>query len=170
MAANDNVVIVHKAMPTGTIYATDDVRVGGSTPAEGAHVWDFDASTIEYMDFLCELRGYEGGGITLTLPFSMSSATSGGIVLQAAVRRMENDAEDIDSSHSYDYNASGTITVPSASGEIKYPTVAFTDGADMDSWANGELAIVRVRRKTDDAGDDAAGDLELWSISGRETA
>lgn len=169
MASGDNVVIVHKVMPPGTIYATDDVRVGGSTPAEGAHVWDFDASATEYMDFLCELRGYGGGGITLTLPFSMSSATSGGIVLEVAIRRMENDAEDIDVLHTYEYNASGTITVPSASGEVKYPTVAFTDGADMDSWADTELAIVRVRRKHDDGGDDAAGDLELWALSGKET-
>ena len=60
-------------------------------------------------------------------------------------------------------------TVASASGELSYPTVTFTNGSDMDSWAEGEAAIVRIRRKHDDAGDTASGDAELLGFIGKET-
>ena len=145
-----------------------DVRAGGSTPAESAQVWDFDAAADEYMDFLCALVGYDGGGLTFTLPWSASSASSGGLRWDVGIRRLADDAEDVDASHSYDFN-SDTDTAPSASGELSYPTITFTDGADMDSWADGELAVVRVHRDYDHAGDDMTGDAELWDLIGTET-
>lgn len=60
-------------------------------------------------------------------------------------------------------------TEPRAAGEVSYTTVTFTDGADMDSWANGELAIVRIRRDPANAGDTITEDAQLigWCI--RET-
>ena len=169
MASGDPVVQVLKVMPPATAYATPDVRPGGSTPAEQVEVWDFDASTTEYLDFLCRLVGYDGGGLTFTLPWSATTATSGEVVWGVAIRRMADDAEDIDGSHTYDFNDASADTAPDASGELSYPTVAFTDGADMDSWADGELAIVRVYRDHDAAGDDMTGDAELWGLFGVET-
>lgn len=169
MAAGDAVLSVLKVMPPGTLAATMDVRAGGSTPAESVLVWDFDDTTSEYMDFLCQLRGYDGGGLTFTLPWSATSATSGDVVWDIAIRRLNDDAEDIDASHAYDYNTV-TDTAASASGELSYPTIAFTDGVDMDSWADGELAIVRVARDADEGDDDMVGDAELWAISAVETA
>lgn len=62
MASGDAVVKVLKVMPPGASVATIDTRAGGSTPAEAVMVWDFDASSDEYMDFMCELAGYDGGG------------------------------------------------------------------------------------------------------------
>ena len=168
MASGDPVVQVLRVMPPGATSATMDARAGGSTPAEAVIVYDFDAAAAEYMDFLCRLEGYDGGGITLTLPYSMSSATADDVIWTVAVRAMPDDAEDIDASHTYVYN-SVTDTVPSASGELSYPTVAFTNGADMDSWADGELAIVRVSRDATNESDTATGDAELWGISGVES-
>ena len=75
----------------------------------------------------------------------------------------------MDTSHTYDYSNSSAVAAASASGEVVYDTVTFTDGADMDSWAVGELAIVRVRRFASDAGDTMAGDTQLVSIEIRET-
>jgi hypothetical protein len=161
-------VHVIKAMPPATAYATFDSRAGGSTPAESVEVIDFDASSTEYMDFLCRLENYSGGGLTFTLPWSATSATSGGVRWEVAIRRLEDDADDVDTAHTYDFNGV-TDTAASASGEVVYATVTFADGADMDSWADGELAIVRVRRKHDHAGDDMTGDAELWWIRGQET-
>jgi hypothetical protein len=168
MASGDPVVQIVKFMPPGANQATLDTRPGGSTPTEQVQVHDFDASAIEYMDFLAKLEGYDGGGLTFTLVWSASSANANECRWEIAIRRMQDDAEDIDSAHSYAYNAVDD-TAPSASGEVSYPTIAFTDGADMDSWAEGEVAIVRVRRNATHANDDMSGDAELWSIFGLET-
>ncbi len=84
------------------------------------------------------------------------------------MRRIQDDAEDIDASHTYDYNDVDD-TAASASGELSYPTLAFTDGADMDSWAAGEVAIIRVRRNASHANDTMTGDAQLVGMWGRET-
>ena len=81
---------------------------------------------------------------------------------------MADDAEDIDTSQTYDYNDVND-TAASASGELSYPTITFTNVADMDSWADGEIAIVRVRRNASHANDTMTGDAELWALLGRET-
>ena len=168
MASGDPVVQILKVMPPGANQATLDTRPGGSTPAEAVQVWDFDASASEYLDFLCKLEGYGGGGLTFTIVWSASSATSGQARWEIAIRRVQDDAEDIDSSHSYAFNGVSD-TAPSASGEVSYPTIAFTDGADMGSWAEGELAIVRIYRDHDHTDDNMTEDAELWALLGLET-
>ena len=168
MASGDNVVSILQIMPPTTVYATFDVRVGGSTPAENFPVYDFDAAASEYLDFLCKLAGYDGGGLTFTIPWSASSATSGSVRWEIGIRRLNDDAEDVDGAHTYETNGA-TDTAASASGELSYPTIAFTNGADMDSWADGELAIVRIYRDHDHANDDMTGDAELWTLIGKET-
>jgi hypothetical protein len=73
----------------------------------------------------------------------------------------------MDAAHTYVYNVI-TPTPPSAAGELAYDTITFTDGADMDSVAEGERAIMRVRRSDSAA---MSGDAELlWpAIVIRET-
>lgn len=149
-------------------FASMTQRAGGSTPAERVVVYAFDASTIEYLDFKVLLRGYSGGGLTITFPWSAASATSNAVRWGAAIRRIADDAEDIDASHSYDFNEVDD-TAASASGELSYPIITFTDGADMDSWSDGEMAIVRVRRNASHANDTMSGDAQLWGIEIRES-
>ncbi len=168
MASGDAVVQILSVMPPGTTYATFDTRPGGSTPAENIPVWDFDPDASEYLDFLCNLDGYAGGGLTFTIPWSATSATSGQTRWEIGIRRVQDDAEDIDGSHSYQFNGVSD-TAASASGELSYPTIAFTDGADMDSWAEGEIAVVRIYRDHDHGDDGMTGDAELWGIFGLET-
>jgi len=168
MASGDSVVQILKVIPPGASAATMDARAGGSTPAENVAVWDFDASSDEYMDFMAKLEGYGSSGLSFTLYYSMSSATADSVVWGIAIRRVADDAEDIDTSHSYSFNTT-TDTVPNTSGEVGYASITFTDGADMDSWAEGELAIVRVMRDADNGSDNASGDAELWSVVGLET-
>lgn len=168
MASSDPVVQILRELPPAANFAPLARRAGGSTPAEGVLVWAFDASAIEYMDFLCRLVGYDGGGLTFVLPWSAASATSGATRWGVAIRRLQDDAEDIDASQTYDFNEADD-TAPSASGELSYPTIAFTNGADMDNWAEGELAIVRVQRNATHANDNMTGDAELWALSGAET-
>lgn len=169
MASGDEVVQIRRILYPAANFAQMSQRAGGSTPGErvaGLHL--FDAATIEYLDFLCRLKGYGGGGLTFRLPWSAVSATSGAVRWGIAIRRIADDAEDIDASHSYDYNDVDD-TAASASGELSIPTITFTDGADMDSWANGEWAIVRVRRNASHANDTMTGDAELWDVVGEET-
>jgi hypothetical protein len=168
MASGAPVVQVLFALPPGTSYATEDIRAGGSSPAESFHVWDFDDASAEYVDFLCFLRGYDGGGLTFTIPWSATTATTGTVRWEIAIRRLDDDVEDIDTSHTYDYNGVSDTTA-SASGELSYPTVTFTNGTDMDSWANGELAIVRLRRDPAHVDDNLSGDAEAHALEGRET-
>jgi hypothetical protein len=169
MASGDPVVQIIREMPPATLFAPLIARAGGSTPAEATTAWAFDASTVEYMDFLCRLRGYDGGGLTFNLTWMAATATTGNVIWSVAIRRNADDAEDLDTSQTYDYNNSSAVAAPSASGESSYDTVTFTDGADMDSWAEGELAIVRVRRFASDSGDTMTGDAQLLDIEGIET-
>lgn len=166
MASGDVVGQILYAMPPATLSATPDVRPGGSTPAEQFVVWDFDAAADEYMDYMIALNGYSGGGLTAVLPWSASTATGLTCQIGLAIRRVQDDAEDIDTSHTYVFN---TVidTAPSVSGEIAYPTIAFTAGADMDSWVDGEVAVARVRRYA--TLDTMTGDMELWGIIIKET-
>ncbi|WP_254509874.1 hypothetical protein [Anatilimnocola floriformis] len=157
-----------KSLPPATLFATEDIRPGGSSPAESVIVWDFDAASIEYMDFLCVLEHYGGGGLTFSLPWSATSATSGAVRWGVAIRRMTDDAEDVDASKTYDFNEVDD-TAASASGELSYATITFTNGTDMDNLADGELAIVRVRRNGSHANDTMSGDAELWLPNARET-
>lgn len=167
MASGDPVVQVISIMPPATLFATQDTRAGGSTPNEIVDVWDFDATTIEYLDLKCILHGYDGGGLTFRIKWSASSATSGTTGWEIAIRRIADDAEDIDGSHTYVFNVVAA-TAPSVSGEVAYDVITFTDGADMDSAADGELLIARLRRNTA-APDDMTGDAELWALTGEET-
>ncbi len=168
MASGNPVVEILEVLTPAANAAELAVRAGGSTPAERVTVHAFDAATIEYIDFKCALRGYGGGGLTFTLPWSAASATSNAVRWGIAIRRFEDDNEDVDASQTYDYN-SVDDTAASASGELSYPTITFTNGADMDSWADGELAIVRVRREANHANDTMTGDAELWGLLGKET-
>lgn len=169
MASGAIVGQILSIIPPATLFPQPYIRQGGSTPAERVLVYGFDAATVEYLDFLVLLDGYDGGGLSIGHPWSAATATTGNVRWGIAIRRLQDDAEDIDAAHAYDYNEV-TDACASASGELSYPVTTFTDGADMDSWADGELAIVRVRREADDATNDTmTGDAELWNIVIRET-
>lgn len=169
MATGQVVAAVLRAIPPATSYMTPDVRPGGSSPAENFPVWDGDDTTAEMMDFVCFLSAsYAGGGLTIVLPWTATSATSGAVVWAAAIRRL-NTAEDVDASHTYDFNNASAATAPATNGNPTYTTITFTDGADMDSVAAGELFILRVKRLPADAGDTMTGDAELWAPVVKET-
>jgi hypothetical protein len=168
MASGQPVVQVIKVLQPATLFAPMDVRLGGSTPVERNIMWKFDASTIWYLDFLCMLVGYGGGGITMQYKWAAATATTGVTRWGGGFRRIQDDAEDMDASHTYDYNDVDATTA-SAAGEFDYVDLTFTDGADMDSVANGEAFIYRVRRNASHANDNMTGNAELYLLTGKET-
>jgi hypothetical protein len=155
-------------------FATLDTIAGASTPAEVVPVIDYDASTVEYYDFYGNAQGYASGGLTLRFGWAAATATTGTVRWEAAIRRIVEDAEDLDTTaHTYDYNAVNVAAPPSAVGEVDYTEITFTDGADMDSLASGEDFILRLKRQADDATNDTmAGDASVLfaGMTLRETA
>lgn len=168
MSSGDPCVEILEILPPTTIFAVLTRRVGGSSPAEGNNVWAFDAATIWYLDFLCVLRGYGGGGLTFTVPWTAASATSGVTRWGIGIRRMQAGVDDIDTAHTYVFTTVDA-TAPGTSGFVLYTDIAITDGANMDNWANNELAIVRLRREANHANDTMVGNAEAWHLWGKET-
>lgn len=170
MASSDIVGIISRIAPPAANFATFDTRAGGSTPAEAFPLYDFDDTTEEYIDLICRLENYAGGGLTITFDWSATSATTGDVRWGGAIRAIPDDAEDLDAAHTYSFQEV-TDTTASASGERSRATLTFTSGAQMDSLANLESFILRIRREPGDAADNLAGDAELWldSIVIKET-
>jgi len=161
MASGNIVGIIGDIVQPAATFATFDTRATGSTPAGAVPVYDFDDTTAEYLDLFCRLEGYGGGGLTITFDWSATTATTNNVRWGAAIRAIPDDAEDVDVSHSYAYNDASDDTAPSASGERSRVSITFTDGADMDSLADGESFILRIRRTA--ATSNMTGDAELWA-------
>jgi len=146
--------------PPGGSYATLDTR--NLQP-----VLDFIDSADYYAVFSGILpRNYAGSGITVTLWCMMTSATSGNVVMQAAIERRNTDAD----SDSFAAAQSSAATAVNGTSGIPFAvTVAFTDGAQMDSLAAGEPFRIKVNRDADNGSDTASGDLELLMVEIKET-
>src|SRR5687768_11338042 len=130
MASGKPVVEVHSYNPTASFPMYPAERAGGSSPFEAYDVWLAKDNIKAYVDVLARLsEDYAGGGLTLTIPWS-AAVNTGNARWGAAVRRIADDAEDTDTSHTYDYN-SVDDAAPSAIGEVAYATITFTNGADM---------------------------------------
>lgn len=155
--------------PTGTVAADLDWIVGTSAPIEWFPVLAFDTTTVQYADFhnLALPPNYAGGGLTLSIK-SSAGATTGTLQWAAAIRRIADDVEDTDTTvHTYDYNVINIATLASVIGEVTYDNITFTNGADMDSLAVGELFTLRFRRDT--GSDTLSTDAYLWQIRITET-
>lgn len=162
MASGDTILIFHpydNEAPSSD-YATVDTR--NQHP-----VLDFDESTNESAVFSNIMpQRYAGGGLTVYIHYSMTSATSGDVDWDVAFERVGDQALDIDSDSFAAVNSVDNTTVPGTSGLVDVVSITFTDGADMDSVAAGELFRVKVTR--DATSDTASGDAELHGIELRE--
>lgn len=166
MASGDTLFVFTAGMgipPTSSAAATPDRR-----GYDGHVIFDFDATTQEYLDFEGLMpQAYDGGGVTINYYYMMSSATTGGVVMSAAFER-KGTADDLDSTQFAAAN-SASSTVPGTSGYTGSGTITFTDGADMDSVAAGDPFRLRASRVTGDGSDTASGDLEFVVFHAKET-
>lgn len=168
MASGDPVVQFLEIMPLETTYATRTIRAGGSTPGEIIQTWDFDDTTPEYLDIKIGLAGYDATtGLTFRLEWFGNTQTTGTVQWEAAIQRGDDGGNDFDVAHTYAFNTT-SVTTSITAGALDYATITFTDGADMDSLAEGEVGILRIRRNP--AGTDTlTGDANLFTIRGEET-
>lgn len=168
MASGNLVVVIHAiTVPNATTGAPPGVRAGGSTPAELFPGWDFDASTEEFLDFHCSLEGYTAGGLSIIISWVAASATTGGVVWAAGIRRHDS-SDDLDASHSYSYIDAPTSSAPGTNGVVATVTLALTH-SEIDGLVDGEDFVLRLKRRVAAAGDDMTGDAKLTRIRGVET-
>ena len=169
MASGDSLVMINMLSnePPDSAYATIDTRSGA---ANAVHtILDFDDTTDESAEFGPFMpRHYDGGGLTVTLGWMATTATTGNVVWDVAFKSVSDDADDLDTKAFAAVN-SVTATTASASGEVAYDTVTFTDGADMDSVAAGEYFRMRITRDANNASDTMSGDAELIFVEIQET-
>lgn len=147
--------------PPASNAATPDTR-------NGHPVLDFDDTTAESAVFSRILpRHYAGGGITVYVHYSMTSAITGTCGWTVEFERVGDGQQDIDSDGFASAQTITAVTVPGTSGFVDIVNVAISNGANMDSIAAGEG--FRIRLKRDVANDTAAGDAEFWGMELKET-
>lgn len=163
MASGDTLLVFKPAHnePPATVFATLDFR--------NLHpVLDFDASTnwsAVFSDLMPQ--HYDGGGVDVFLHYAMTSATSGDIDWDVAFERIGDQQLDIDADSFAAVNSVDNTTVPATAGNVDVVSVAFTNGADMDSVVAGET--FRLKATRDAVSDTATGDAELLAVEIRET-
>lgn len=150
--------------PPASAYATLDTR-------NGHVVLDFDAAADESALFGAVLpRNYAGGGITVSIYWMATTATSGTCRWEVMFERHLAGTTDLDAD---DFAASQSAggTANATSGIITVTTITFTDGSQMDSLAVGESFRLRLRRDADGTTgtDDMTGDAEALRIELKET-
>lgn len=151
-------------MPPSSGFATRDTR-------NGYTVLDFDDGSDESAIFkgYCPAN-YAGGGFDVIVLWMATTATSNTISLDGQFMSLTDDADDVDTKA---FAAANNVnpTAPSASGEIDYVTIPFTDGADSDSVAADESFLFKLTRDGDGttSTDNLSGDMELWGIAILET-
>lgn len=133
---------------------------------------DFDAAATEVAVFSGVMPQVYAGttGITVYIHAALSSDTNNAhkVRWDAAFERIGDSQQDIDSD-GFAAVQSVSMSVPSTSGYLDIVSIAFTDGAQMDSIAVGESFRLKVQRDHDHADDDATGDAELFKVEIRET-
>lgn len=164
MASGDTLVVftpLHNEPPSASA-ATLDTR--NQHP-----VLDFDASTNEQGVFGGLMPQHYSGttGVTVFIHYSMSTATSACTDWDVSFELIGSEDQDLDSDGFAAVNAITDHPVSGSSGFVVSASVAFTDGADMDSVAAGDPFRLKVVRKG--TTDGATGDAELTKVEIRDT-
>jgi hypothetical protein len=133
----------------------------------GLPVLYFDTTTAENVYFLLLMpRNYAGGGVTVYLHTVAKTLTSGTLQWSVYFDRIGTSL-DIDGNSYASAQDTTSDSVSGTSGIVTIQSVAFTNGAQMDSVAVGELFFLKVERKV--SGDNLAEDGGILGIEIKET-
>jgi hypothetical protein len=164
MASGDSLIIFRAQdnEPPVAAFATLDTR--------NAHlVLDFDGATDEEAVFTGIMpANYAGGGLTIKVHVSFTSATSGTANIECHLERITG--LDIDADSFAAFQDVG-VTANGTPGIEVVGSITFTDGAAMDSIVAGDLFRLKIRRDADGTNgtDDIVTDMELLGIEVTET-
>ncbi len=165
MASGDTLAIFMPSdnEPPSSNHATLDAR--------NVHpVLDFDSGTAESAVFSGVMpRNYAGTtGVTVYIHWSADGVTTGDVIWDVSFERIGDGQQDTDADGFAAVN-SVTDTAPATDGHVTIANVTFTDGADMDSVAVGELYRIKLTRDADNVSDTLAADAQLHSVEVKET-
>lgn len=148
-------------MPPATLFANFNTR-------NNHLVLEYDPTTNWDAIFKAIMpQNYAGGGVTVYIHWCAATATSGNVLWNAA---FEADvAQDIDSDGFATANASTADACSGTSGIETISTIAFTNGAQMDSVVAGGEFRLKVTRNAADGTDTMAGLAQITSVEIRET-
>lgn len=149
--------------PPSSLFALPNIR-------NGILVAEFDPTTEWSLIFRGVLpRSYSGGGLTVTVHWMASSATSNVTVWGGSFERDNANNHDLDSdAFATEQTANGTAN--GTSGKITSTAITFADGATaMDSLAGGDPYRFKLARKAADGSDTMAGAAQLVAIEIKET-
>lgn len=131
-----------------------DVIAYDDTTDEDA-VWEFELPKV-----------YAGSGLTIDIGWSHAAST-GNVQWSVACERIGT-AQVVTTDSFAAANTVDDQAVPGTIGFVKESTITFTNGADMDSWAAGELGRIKVGKR-DATTSAATGDTYLHFIRVSET-
>lgn len=166
MASGDTYTVLTalSGVPPTTNYATLDLT------AENIPVLEFDDATDESYLFVCVMPGQYDGTSALTVRIGWKFATFVGSQTcdwEVAIARCEDDGQSIES---LTFAAAQTSipTEASASGEIDYVDIAFTN-AQFDGVQPSEMFVLKVTRDASGGTQGSPGDTQLAFVEVSET-
>ncbi len=136
-------------------------------------VLDFDDTTNEvamFQGFMPE--HYGGNGVTLRIGVMATdlTVTPHDVSVFAFFKSVTDNVDDLDTKNFAVPQSNTAVDEAAASGRVRYFTIAFTNGAQMDSVAAGEMFYLLIMRDAQDAtNDDLTDDMELVFVEVRET-
>jgi hypothetical protein len=147
--------------PPAAAYATLDTR--NAFPC-----LDFDGTTDEEAVFMGVMpSNYAGGGVTVKVHVTFTTATSGTANIEAHWERGNTDIDADSFAAMQDASA-----VPNGTSGIEtVASITFTNGAQMDSVVAGDRFRLKIRRDADGTNgtDDVTTDMELLAVVVVET-
>lgn len=155
-------------MPTGTILLPIPGNFDATNPP-GLGFFNskprllFDDAVDEIVHWTLRMPANYASTPVLKLQYAMTSATTNEVIVACQIMAVsDGDAQAIDSD-SYDaVNTSAAKTVPGTVGYLDEISLALTNN---DSMAAGDWTALKFSRDANNAGDDAAGDMELIAAS-----
>ena len=144
--------------PPSTAFATLDTR-------NSIAVLDFDDATDESAVFVSIIpeAASLGSGLKIRLHWMATTATSGNVVWDVSLERMNTDLD----SDSFDTIASGTAAANGTSGILTVTEITLTT---IDSVTAGDGFRLKVTRDANNASDTMTGDAELVVCEVRSAA
>lgn len=164
MASGDTLLIftpLHNEPPAATVALLD---LRNQHP-----VLAFDDTTNWSAVFSSVMpRNYAGTtGVTVYIHYAMATAEADTIDWDAAFELIGDQDQDLDADGFAAVQSVDNTTVPGTSGLVDIVSIAFTDGAQMDSVTPGDGFRLKVTR--DAVNDDATGNGELVFVEIKET-
>lgn len=171
MATTDTLFVLRPpgGSPPGTIYATLDTIVDGSTPTITFPVLDYDTTTAEHMDWhVTTPSWYDGGGFTWSFKGGTDN-TSVGTFIIALRCIVVADATILTGDLGLDTATASTITdTPPTTpiNKLNYSDTGTLTHAQAGSPAVDSALVIRVSR---DISDTNTGDFQLYEVLIKET-